>query len=303
MRFVEYVHRLGHEDSLVTSSRNDAAAIRQFLSYPRSEKADMDAWNRYLTIGKPMKAIQNASPQSGTFPVVLLIHGSAAEFSLLGEYLASHGMVAVNVPYKGYLQAELDVNSVGMETEIRDYEYAINFLRKSLKYSATQVAALGVSFGAQSAMGLAVRQKNIKGVISYDGGIGSQFGGQLLAASPFYRVEKINFPILHLYNAQDPETYLGWFDRYTHADRILTGFNNTTHAYFHIYGQLINGIPRLLGPSSPAANGHYEALMAHTLTFLNEIFSGVGRGTGVTLLPKQQTWITNIASTSIKKRS
>ena len=252
---------------------SSTAAIKEFLKYPLMDGADSIEWKKFFSSLKPMKADKNGLIKTGKFPLVLLIHGNAAEYSMMAEYLVSHGMIAVNVPTRGYMNEDLDVNLIGLETQIRDHEFAIDFVRRKFSVFDNKIAAIGMSFGGQSALGLAIRNPSVKSVISLDGGIGSQFGGQLLAASPFYNVEAITMPILHLYNPADPGGSLNWFAEYKYSDRTLVAYKNMIHPYFLVYGHLSNSVKNSWGKTSPVAGNNYESVLWFTLQFINESFS------------------------------
>ena len=109
-----------------------------------------------------MKAIKNITFESGKHPIILLMHGSSFYFAFLAESLAEQGYLVIYVPIKGYRQKALDVNGIGMETEIRDYEFSLSILSNENSLDLTNIAALGFSFGGQSALGLACGNPNIK---------------------------------------------------------------------------------------------------------------------------------------------
>jgi dienelactone hydrolase len=304
LTFNDYVYLEGREDSMVTGIQNDAAALKRFLEYPASSGADMNAWNSFLAEKRTMKANLNATLKPGDFPWVLLIHGSAVQYALMGEYLASHGMIAINVPYKGYLQNAFDVNVLGMETEMRDMEYSVDVVVEKLGRSPKGMAVVGISFGGQSAVGMAVRNPLIKAVVSLDGGIGSTFGPQLLNGHPFFNIEKVNMPILHLYNPADTGGNIDWFDVCEFADRYLVAFKHMDHSFFGIFGALDNSIPHVLGSSKSRAGDNGEAILLYTKTFLNGVFSNALNSEQIISLNKQTPWLPDcVESIAFKKKA
>jgi dienelactone hydrolase len=278
-------------------------AINTYLKEPIAEGADSSAWKQFFVSAPPMKAYVNAPMQQTDFPLVFLMHGNTADYSLMGEYLASKGMVVVQVAVKGYAQSDLEVNAIGLETEIRDYEFVLQFLQQKFGYVPTKAAAIGMSFGGQSALGMAIRNPLIKCVISLDGGIGSSFGGQLLAGSHFYKPEFITMPILHLYNPDDPGGSLSWFDEYKYADRFLISWKNMMHAYFLSYGHLSNSINKIRGKDSPVAGVAYEAILAYTATFIEEAMSGNFHAEKIQTFPDQNVWLKQSLDKSIYKKA
>jgi dienelactone hydrolase len=214
-----------------------------------------------------MKAVKNTAFAPGKYPVILLIHGSAVDFAFLGESLVEQGYIAVNVPIKGYRKKELEVGGIGMETEIRDYEFAISILSENHSFRLTDVVALGFSFGGQSALGLACRNPNVKTVISYDGGIGDRFGARLITESPFCSTENVSASILHIYDAAYTQNYLDKIRSFVYAQRTLVGLNGIAHWHFTSFGYLSAQFPNLFGDKEFAKDG-YETILEITLGFL-----------------------------------
>lgn len=305
MSLNDYIYLIGKEDSLVIGDKNNKASLKQFQDFPMSQGVDVNTWNAVISNPKSMKAKKDASFKNGDYPVVHFIHGSAVDYSMLGEFLASHGMIAINVPYKGYQQNSFDVNVLGMETEIRDQEFALDYVVRKLKVSPKKIGLVGISFGGQSAVGMAVRNPMVKGIISLDGGIGSTFGPQLLAGFPFYSLEKVNMPILHLYNPEDKGGNVDWFDVCQYTDRYLIAFNNMDHSFFGIYGWLDQSIPYVLGNTRPRPGDNAEAILSYSLTFLKGIFSESGTGlSSIVELDNQNSWMKpGVQSKTFKKKA
>jgi len=301
MTFVKYVHVSAQEDSIVERFYEEAA-VESFLSGLKLRGSDISSWRTFLASKKPMLAVQNATYQNGTYPTVLLIHGSASNYSFMGEYLASHGMVAISAPYKGYFQNEFDVNTVGMETEIRDHEFALATVAKMMKVQTEKIGLVGISFGGQSAVGLASKNKAVKGVVSLDGGIGSPTGPRLLSQYPFFSMDKITAPILHLYDPAGGN--LDWFEICYYTDRYLIGFDHMDHSFFAAFGVLDGVINNVAGPNKPKAGDNYQAILEYTRVFLNEVYSdNPSSAIKIMELDKQIEWIEpNIKSKSHKLR-
>ena len=155
-----------------------------------------------------------------------------------------------------------------METEIRDYEFALSILSNNSNLNLTDVVALGFSFGGQSALGLACRNPNIKTVISYDGGIGDRFGARLIDESSFCSTENVSASILHIYDASYTRKYLDKIRSFVYAERTLIGLNRIAHWHFTSFGYLASQIPNLFGENEFARDG-YETILEITKDYLN----------------------------------
>ncbi|NAS13856.1 dienelactone hydrolase family protein [Poritiphilus flavus] len=268
MLFSDYLRIKSAEMGETASEENYRKTVEEYYQWPLSQGADKALLDSIASAKLPMNAIKNASMAEGKHPVVLLIHGSAVDFAFLGESLAEMGYVAVNVPIKGYRQQELDVNSIGMETEIRDYEFALSVLSENEQLNLSGMIAIGFSFGGQSALGLACRNPNIKSVISYDGGIGDRFGARLLNESHFCAPENVKADLLHIYDASFARTYLDKIKSMVYAKRTLVGLNKIAHWHFTSFGHLASLIPGLFGENKFALNG-YETILRITKAYLN----------------------------------
>ena len=201
MHFADYVGLVGKE--LDNSSRNKnwkQKGIDKYFEWPASAGADKNKFTAFLDKKTPMMAYSDAKWLKQKYPLVMLVHGFAADHAYLAEYLASNGYVVMHVPVKGTTQYELDYEGLGLDSQVKDYEFALKVLRKEFPLIKDVAATIGFSFGGQSAVALAIRNKSVNAVISYDGGIGSFFGAQLLSNQAYYRELDVMAPILHLYN-------------------------------------------------------------------------------------------------------
>ncbi len=203
----------------------------------------------------------------GTFPVVLAMHGGAADVALMAEFLASHGYIVVNTPGKGYLRDDIDVNILGMKTQMRDYEFALDWLQKRKYIDAVgKVAVVGVSFGGQSALSYSFNH-DVSAVISLDGGIGSVFGAGLVRAYSKEGRSKEAAPLLHMYNPGDLYTDLSFLRNYKDCQRTLIGMKNMEHVHFWSWGLLDRYMPGVIGNIRPGNS--YEAVLQQTLDFIS----------------------------------
>lgn len=267
--FADYVYLIGKElDSSETNTNWKQNGIDKYFSWPQSAGADKKTFTDFLNDHKPMMAFVNGKPVIKKFPMVLLVHGFAADHAYIAEYIASYGYTVVNVPVKGTMTYELDYAEKGLETQVVDYEFALSVLPPEF-VNAGDKAVVGYSFGGQSAVALALRNNSIKCIISFDGGIGSAFGTALLQQQPYYAAIKINQPILHLYNPADEYTNLEWFGNIKTCNRFLVPINNTEHGYFTSFGLLNKVVPNILGANAPQPGDAYEAIMVLTKAFID----------------------------------
>lgn len=270
LNFNEYVQLSGKE--INTQGSDNQATLNDYFDWTLKEGAKNKDIKQFKASGLTMWACRAATPATTHSPVVLLMHGKAADFAFLGEFLASHGFVAIHTPYKSYAQAELDVSLLGLDTQVADYEFAVAHLKTKVKADFSKIAVLGVSFGGQSAVAYTFRNP-VEAVVSFDGGIGSQWGASLLTQTKEYQLKNIKIPLLHLFNPRDQYTNLTAIKKYNYCDRTLIGLKNMEHAHFWAWGMLDKIIPNALGATRPAQS--YEAVLQMTLDFLNKYQKGI----------------------------
>lgn len=267
--FADYVHLIGKElDSSEANINWKQKGIDKYFSWPQSAGADKKTFTDFLNEKKSMMAFINAKPLTEKFPLILLMHGFAADHAYLAEYIASNGYVVMHVPVKGTTEYELDYAGKGLETQVLDYEFALSVLSPAFA-SPNVKAVVAYSFGGQSAVALAIRNNSIKCIVSLDGGIGSAFGARLLQQQPYYSTIKITQQILHLYNPADEYTDLNWFGSITASNRFLVPIKNMDHGYFTSFGLLDNVVPDILGAKAPDPGCAYETVMVMTKNFID----------------------------------
>ncbi len=108
-----YIELEGKEDQKnISKAQNDSTSLH-FLNNLIKGGADSLMLVSFFKEQNKTKAFHKATFLKKEYPVVLMMHGSAFQYLLLGQFLASHGIVVIHVPYKGYLQNQFDVNTVG----------------------------------------------------------------------------------------------------------------------------------------------------------------------------------------------
>lgn len=275
MCFADYVSLIGKELDTSSANKNwQQKGADKYFEWPASAGADKQTFTHFLDRQTPMQAFIGARWLQQKWPLVMLVHGFAADHAYLAEQLTSYGYVVLQVPVKGSKTYELDYEGMGLESQVMDYEFALKLLQKEFTFFNNTVAAVGFSFGGQSAAALALRNPSIKAVVSLDGGIGSQFGAQLLSNQPYYQQQQFTVPILHLYNATDSYTDLQWFNSIRHSNRFLAAINNMQHGHFTSFGLLDKIIPGLMGRQAADPGHGYEAVMLLTKNFIEQALKG-----------------------------
>ncbi|MGZ5220788.1 MAG: hypothetical protein ACXWC7_11935 [Chitinophagaceae bacterium] len=273
LSFADYVKLAGKELDTSPANRNpEQKGIDKYFEWPASAGADKKQFKSFLDDRIPMLAHQDAKWLNKKYPLVMLIHGFAADYAYLAEWLAGNGYIVMHVPVKGTTAYELDYEGRGLESQVNDYEFALKLVKNEFSIVAEKAAVVGFSFGGQSAVALSLRNKNIKAIISLDGGIGSAFGAQLLSRQAYYTSSGITTSILHMYNPGDNYTDLAWFDKPGNTNRFLVAMKNMQHGHFTSFGLLNKVIPGIMGNSVPDPGNGYETVMLLVKEFLDNCF-------------------------------
>ncbi|HTF30179.1 MAG TPA: dienelactone hydrolase family protein, partial [Flavitalea sp.] len=268
MTFGDYVALAGLELDSSRANNWHETGITRYFAWPESAKADKKNFLDFLDKKTPMNAVKSARLSRKKYPLVMLVHGFAADYAYLAEHLAAHGFVVMHVPVKGTTKYELDYQDKGLESQVRDYEFGLKILKEEFPVITEEIAVTGFSFGGQSAMALAIRNREVRAVVSLDGGIGSAFGAQLLQSQGFYDPKKIKQPVLHLYNPRDTYTDLSWLKSIPGTNKFLVAMKNMDHGHFTSFGILNKVLPGIMGKDAPDPGRGYEGVILITKLFL-----------------------------------
>jgi dienelactone hydrolase len=240
------------------------------------ESTGVEAAEAAAILETPMRASRGAPAAAGSFPLVLLAPGngqSADDMADLGERLAAAGFVAASVPsatrISGPMQSEKDIPGKADE-QAADLAFARRAVGDAARPGSAGV--VGHSFGARSALLLAMREPAIAAVVSLDGGIGAKTGKGMLEKAPGFSRERMQTPLLHFYEELDPQMtpdfdLIRSLDR---SDRWLVRVASIHHIHFTTIGALIAGAPGLSRATSatPATGPARKAVVDAAVSFL-----------------------------------
>ena len=258
------------------------AEYRKFLGSTGMTEDEADA---LLTI--PMQARRDAPEAGGDFPLILMAPGnsqSADDMAALAEALASHGFRVACVPsptrISGPMESEADIAAKADE-QASDLAFARAAMRGRARPG--KIGVVAHSFGARSAVLWAMRDPEIAGVVSLDGGIGSRTGmGTLEKARGFSR-ERMVAPLLHFYEELDPQMAPDFrlIRSLDHCDRWLVRVSDMHHVHFTSIGALIAASPALTrATSATRETGEASQEVGEaTLAFLENFVGSAGSKT------------------------
>jgi len=226
-----------------------------------------------------MLAVKDAKPKPGKYPLIVVAQGnfhSAHHQAFLCELLASNGYVVITTPSQTRISGQLTDASQAVESaneQVTDMKFAIKSLRYFGNIDFSNIALLGHSFGGRSIQVLQMKNKNVKCLVSLDGGLGLNTAVDDIKKSPDFDSNKMDVPLLHFY--EDTETFLTpdfrLINSYMKSKRFLVKINNMHHFYFSTLG-LVSGIIKGFNPLSENTGEKYKIICDMTRDFLNTVF-------------------------------
>ena len=235
-----------------------------------------------------LKELTKAYPKTefakGKFPVIIYspsYQASSIENFALCEYLASHGYIVISSPSRGTETRWFSSsNTKEMETQARDVEFLIKEVGKYPMANYNRIAVIGFSFGGFANVIAQMRNENIKAIVSLDGTERYQYA--LLKKSPFFDLNKIDVPYIHMAQKVIPEkvlkednikaelnTKFDLYDSITNSKAYRFRLNNLTHSYFSTLGILFASRDKRQDKSDSEIMESYKWVSAYTLNFLN----------------------------------
>ena len=146
-----------------------------------------------------MQATRDAAPAKGKFPVIIYgpsFNAPSFENAKLMEYLASHGYLVIATPSIG-AQGLQTTDVAGFETQARDMEFLIAYARQIPGADLDHIAVMGFSWGGISDVLVALRNPQVKALITLDGSI-QYFYHSLFEKAPFVGRAQLAIPALFL---------------------------------------------------------------------------------------------------------
>ncbi len=220
------------------------------------------------------------------YPVIIYApsyQASSIENFALCEYLASNGFVVISSPSRGTENRWFSGNNVKeMETQARDVEFLIKEAGKFPNADYNKIALMGFSFGGLSNVIVQNRNDNVKAIVSLDGTERYQY--TLLNKSPFFDVEKIDVPYIHMAQKDIPVNVLKednidskvnfkfeLYDSLSKSKAYQLKFHDLTHSYFSTLGVLFANRDKRQDKSDSEIMESYKLVSTYTLNFINAV--------------------------------
>lgn len=260
----------------ISDSAKDNAVInyKKLLAGNGIDESAVDKW-----FEQKMLAVKDATPAKGKFPLIVVAQGnyhSAHHQAFLCEFLASNGYVVITTPSQTRITGQLTDVSQAVEStddQVKDMQFAIHSLRKFNNIDFNNIALLGHSFGGRSIQVLQMMDKDVKCLVSLDGGLGLNTAVDDIKKASNFDPAKMDVPLLHFY--EDTETMLKpdfrLIDSFKKSKRFLVKINDMHHFYFSSLG-MVSGAISGFHPLSKNLTAKYKTICDFTKNFLNDVF-------------------------------
>lgn len=242
-------------------------------------------------INTPTGAVADAAAAAGRFPVVAYSAGwnsLSPDNTVLAEFLASHGHVVVTVPQLPTVasSAELAVSAADLETQMRDIEYALGFVKTLPMVDGDRIALAGYSMGGVAGLWLMARHPGIAGLIALDPSFASVAWAPFASQSPGFDVRRLRTSMLILQSG-NASARVGHsrqvIDSLHFTDRYVARVGVTTHGDFSDAPFIAASVGGYVAPDhslASAVQGHREVALL-SLAFLQQVL----RGDSTALMP------------------
>jgi hypothetical protein len=247
MRFGQYA-KLADDDIW---PEQIAGELRDRLKYANGPLArSLSAERLSELLERPMRAVENAAPARGPFPLIViglgLYYESPITFSTTAEYLAGRGFVVATAPLVGAHTSIVKLDVQDLETQVRDLEFVIARVREFPFVDAERLGVIGFDQGGMAGVVLAMRNRDVDAFVSLDSGIQYPHPSGIPRSSPHYDPLALRVPWLHVEPTRNQPDGTPLFDEAVHADRYWLKVGQFGHADFTSYA-LVEGRGEVVG--------------------------------------------------------
>ncbi len=269
-------------------AQSAGGAPMTFGDYARGEEAAilglqglarLDEQQRAQLLSLLGRAVRDAKPASGKFPLILYSLGSPSPVHATAEYLASHGYVVVQAPRLGASAGFPPDNRDGLdlETKLRDMDFELNVMRDFPSADLSNIGAIGFSAGGRWALAAAMKYPDVHAVVSLDSVM--IYDDPVTAAwrtMPHFNLDAVRAPVLHLTRAEFAKRDdLKMWDALRYADRTYVVYPDPalTHWDFQSLGYA-TAVVGARGDAASKVSDAFHSWNRETLAFLDANLKG-----------------------------
>lgn len=196
LRYHDYLRAAATE---VEFERSAADVGRRVESMLKEEYANLSDAEARRETARPMRAVRDAAPAPGKFPVVIYAPGSSAsahDNADLCEYLASQGYLVLASASLGANTRGINVDLEGAEAQAADISFLAGYAQTLAQADAGQMAVIGYSFGGLANVLAAARDDRIGALVALDGSV--RYFPAVVQAAAYATPERLALPMLYL---------------------------------------------------------------------------------------------------------
>ncbi|MEK7727408.1 MAG: hypothetical protein AAB354_03285 [candidate division KSB1 bacterium] len=277
LRYEEYLY-LNDTDSEPWQWR---AEHKQAVLENYAQELEAFGGNLQPLLATETAAVKDAQAARGKFPLVIFGAGSGTGghvYSVLCEYLASHGYIAIAHTALGLQKGERwPFDARGLETQMRDLNFILNYAYRLPHVDADKLALASWSVGGVAQALLQMQNTDVDALLSLDAATGYEYGRDLMKASPWFDYKKMRVPYLHMHGELPPRYNVPknfeFYDSLAVAEAYLLSFKKLLHADFTAsYGAAQHTLIKT--ERSAEAIASYEIVCQYALNFLNAYLKG-----------------------------
>jgi dienelactone hydrolase len=261
VRYLDYLQSAFTGDDFTLSAAELAKASKEYTQGP--------AWLVARTQAT-MLAVRDATPASGTYPVVIYapsFNADAAENADLCEYLASRGYIVVSSASRGAHTRGMTDDGEGVEAQATDIGWLMSYAQSIPGVDLSKIAVAGFSWGGLANVFAASRSGRVKALVSLDGSVRSY--PQLIAASGHVTPANTAVPMLSIGSRPESLERLNERNKST-ADSFLNKmvFSDVYLAYMQpmVHKDFAGVTLRLDDTAGYSDYSHEEVRVAHSWT-------------------------------------
>ncbi len=184
-------------------------------------------------LGSDMKAVQNAEPAEGAFPLLIYHTGfnnGIAENAVMCEYLASQGFVVATTHAFGPATYRMGEDPAALETIVGDMEFVLASTRDLDFVDHDKVGALGYRAGGLAALLLQMRNFSVDAVVGIEPSFLVSDRMELATGNPYFDASRMTVPLMQVYTAATEGQDMSLFESFDYAGRYSLGFGGESPA-------------------------------------------------------------------------
>lgn len=252
------------------SAAGSRESIRQMKILTAMLHGDSTILSQHVStlLASTTKAFLAPTPLNDKFPVIFYPENTWLN-NIMCEYIASHGYIVVSTSRHGSSSAEFEWQSVnGIETLVKDSQFALSVIVRQFKLKQPPVAVMGVGMNASAGLAWMMRDKNVRALVSLEGGILTRYEYELIQKSPHFNVNRVVNPMLVIHSPHE-SVNPALIDNYTHADRHMLHLPRMSEFYYLNFGVWQHTMPGILGPAPGDTKTGFKWEATYTLNFLD----------------------------------